>query len=104
MANTKSAKKAARQAERRRQRNRPVRTRVRTASKAVVLAVQAGDLDKAAAALRTAQSVLDRAAKRGVIHWRAAARRKSRLARRLSAALRANQANQDGQAAAAARA
>ncbi len=85
MANTKSAIKAARQSEKRRAANRSVRTRVRTASKAVVLAA-AGKGDDVASALRTAQSIIDRAAKRGVLHQRAAARRKSRLMRKLNAA------------------
>lgn len=79
MANTKSALKAARQAETRRAANRSVRTRVRTATKAA----QSAPADGREAAARTAQSVIDRAAKHGVLHWRAAARRKSRLAKRL---------------------
>ncbi len=83
MANTKSAIKRARQSEKRRQENRSVRTRVRTATKA---AVSAAGQDGAEAAMRTAQSVIDRAAKKGVLHRRAAARRKSRLARRVQAA------------------
>jgi len=83
MANTKSALKAIRQSERRRVRNRSVRTRVRTATKA---ALAAGGGPVGEQTLRTAQSVIDRAAKRGVLHWRAAARRKSRLARRANAA------------------
>lgn len=87
MANTKSALKAVRQSERRRVRNRSVRTRVRTASKAVLKAVGGRDASSATGLLRTAQSVIDRAAKRGVLHPRAAARRKSRLARAANAAV-----------------
>lgn len=83
MANTRSAAKRARQAEKRRLRNKAIRTRVRTVTKRVLAAVQAGDTAAASAALVTAQSVIDRAAKRGVLHRRAAARRKSRLARRV---------------------
>lgn len=85
LANTKSAIKAARQAEKRRVANRSVRTRVKNASKAVATAVSGG-AEGAASALRTAQSVIDRAAKRGVLHPRAAARRKSRLMKKLNAA------------------
>ncbi len=84
MANTKSAIKAARQAEKRRAANRSVRTRVKTASKAVVTALGSGGAVEAS--LQTAQSVIDRAAKRGVLHHRAAARRKSRLMKRVNAA------------------
>lgn len=83
MANTKSAIKMVRQAEKRRAENRSVRTRVRSASKAASAAV---GTPTSTEALRTAQSVIDRAAKRGVLHPRAAARRKSRLARLANAA------------------
>lgn len=86
MANTKSALKRIRQSEKQRARNRSVRTRVRTASKAALTAVGTPAAEEA---LRTAQSVLDRAAKRGVLHPRTAARRKSRLAKRANAAARA---------------
>ena len=93
MANTKSAIKAARQAEKRRVANRSVRTRVRSATKAVLSAAAAagkgkgkGDGEDGLQALRTAQSVIDRAAKRRVLHPRAAARRKSRLMKKLNAA------------------
>ncbi len=83
MANTHSAIKQARKSEKRRVRNRSVRTRVRTTTKAVLLAESP---ETATSALRTAQRVLDRAAKRGVIHPNTAARRKSRLAKRVHAA------------------
>jgi len=83
LANTKSAIKMVRQAEKRRAENRSVRTRVRSASKAASAAV---GTPTSTEALRTAQSVIDRAAKRGVLHPRAAARRKSRLARLANAA------------------
>jgi small subunit ribosomal protein S20 len=90
MANTASARKAVRQSERRRVRNRAVRTRVRTATKAARAAFAPGaDPATVAKAMSGAQSVIDRAAKRGVLHPRAAARRKSRLARRANAALAA---------------
>ncbi len=82
MANTKSALKAARQAEARRAANRSVRTRIRTATKAA----EKAPVESREAAARGAQSVIDRAAKHGVLHWRAAARKKSRLAKRLQQA------------------
>ena len=84
MANIRSAIKRARQSEKRRARNRSIRTRVRNVSKQVVVAVAAGDGAAAGNALTVAQSVIDRAAKRGVLHRRAASRRKSRLARRVN--------------------
>ena len=84
MANIRSAIKRARQSEKRRARNRSIRTRVRNVSKRVVMAVATGNGSAAGSALTAAQSVIDRAAKRGVLHRRAASRRKSRLARRVN--------------------
>jgi len=85
VAHSNQAKKRIRQNERRAARNRPLRTsasrRVRDAREAIM----DGDPD-AADYVRSAQSALDRAAKRNVIHRNAAARRKSRLAAQLKAA------------------
>ena len=82
LANTKSALKEIRKNERRRQRNRLVRTSTRTAVKHAVRAVQSGATD-AAQTISEAASALDKAATKGVIHRNAAARRKSRLAKKL---------------------
>ena len=79
MANHKSALKRARQNENRRLRNKSVKTRV----KSVVKAVRTADAD-AAAKLDEAKSVIDKAAKRGVIHKRTAARKISRLAKHVN--------------------
>lgn len=84
MANTKSALKAIRQNARRRSRNRIVRGKARTAVKRAARAIDSGS-PTAAAELRAAQSQLDKAAQKGVIHPNAAARHKSRLARRARA-------------------
>lgn len=62
-----------------------VRTRVRTAVRRGRHAIESGDLDAAKAALK-AVSELDRAAVKGVIHPNNAARRKSRLMKRLAKA------------------
>ena len=84
MAHSSQAKKRIRQNERRAARNRPLRTsasrRVRDAREAI----SDGDPD-AAEYVRQAQSALDRAATRNIIHRNAAARRKSRLAAQLKA-------------------
>ena len=84
MAYTNQAKKRIRQNEKRAARNRPLRTsasrRVRDAREAI----EDGDAD-AATVVREAQSALDRAARRNVIHPNAAARRKRRLAAQLKA-------------------
>lgn len=81
MPHIQSAKKRLRQNPRRRVRNQTRKTRVRTAGKAVIKAVQGGDVQAAQAALKEAVSAIDRAAKRNVIHKNSAARKKSRLAR-----------------------
>ena len=85
MANTRSALKAARQGSKRRVRNRAARTRVRTATKAVRTSAAAEVRQN----LQLAQSIIDRAAKNGVLHRRTAARHKSRLARRANALTKA---------------
>ena len=84
MAHSKQAKKRIRQNERRAAHNRPLRTRASRTVRDARQAIDAGDGD-ALQALREAQSALDKAARQGVIHPNAAARRKSRLAARLKA-------------------
>ncbi len=79
MANIKSVAKRARQSVKRHERNISVVSQVKTAQKKVRLAVAAGEKDKAEAAYVELTSVVDRAAKRGVIHSNAADRNKSRL-------------------------
>jgi small subunit ribosomal protein S20 len=76
------AKKRHRQSLERRERNRAVRSATRTAVKKAAEATQAGSPEEATAAQRRAQSAIDVAARKGVIHKRAAARKKSRLSRR----------------------
>ena len=82
MANTRSAQKAMRQTERRTARNRATRSAVRTYVKKAAGAV-AETSDGAAELVKQAVRALDKAAKRGIIHKNAAARRKSRLMSRL---------------------
>jgi small subunit ribosomal protein S20 len=79
------AEKAARVQERRRVINRLVRTRTRTAVKRAVDAI-ASEPAGATVIVGTAISSLDRAATKGIIHKNNAARRKSRLAKRLNKA------------------
>lgn len=85
MANTRSAEKRIRVSERRRLYNRSVISRTKTLVKKFLLAVREGDAEKARALYNEAASALDRAAKNGVIHPNKAARKKSRMARRLAA-------------------
>ena len=76
MPNTKSAEKRMRTNEIRAARNRAFRSRLRTALKRVRTA---NDSAEGATALREASSLLDRAARKRIIHPNKAARAKSRL-------------------------
>ena len=89
MANIKSQIKRNRQNEIRRVRNRAVRTSLKSATKKVDAAAAAGDLESAGTLLQDAARSLDRAASKGMIHKRTAARKKSRLARRVAASAEA---------------
>jgi small subunit ribosomal protein S20 len=81
LANHKSALKRAGQNEIRRMRNRSVKTRVKTVVKQVRQAVSENSTDSMNASLEAAQATIDKAAKKGVLHKRTAARKISRLAR-----------------------
>lgn len=85
MANTTAAKKDIRKNARRRQRNRLVKAKTRTVSKKATGAIDSGEQD-AATLVRQAQTELDSAAQKGIIHKNAAARKKSRLVKRLRTA------------------
>jgi small subunit ribosomal protein S20 len=80
VANIKSQIKRNRQNERRREQNKAIRSRLRTEAKKVR---QAGASDQGAATnqLRATARLLDKAASKGAVHKRTAARRKSRVAR-----------------------
>lgn len=79
----KSAEKRMRSSERRRQKNVSVRTRVKTARAALFAAVEKKDRDAAAKAYREYCSILDKAAKQGVITKNTASRRKTRAAEKV---------------------
>lgn len=79
MANTKQALKRHRQSLKARARNRAVKSHVKKAVKSVRVALQNNDKEQAQEALRRANAILDKAATKGVIHWRNASRRISRL-------------------------
>lgn len=91
MANSKSALKAMRVAERRRRRNQPIRTGVKSAIRNARTAIDQGIGEPAQEATVTAQSKLDKAVSKGVVHWRTAARKKSRLMRKLNQSAAASQ-------------
>ena len=84
MAHSNQARKRVRQNAGRAARNRPLRTRTARAVRDAAEAIREGDAD-AEELLRAAQTALDTAARRHIIHPNAAARRKSRLAQQLKA-------------------
>jgi len=81
MANIKSQIKRNRQNEIRRQRNKAVRSELKTREKQAVNAEE----DNTEEAFRLAQKRIDQAVTKGVLHKRTAARKKSRLAKRVAA-------------------
>lgn len=83
MPNIKSAIKKARQDVRRYSANRPYRAKVQSLTRKVLEQIEAKDLEGAKKTLREAQSAIDKAAKRRVIHKNTAARKIARLSRRL---------------------
>ena len=86
MPNTRSATKQVRVQERRRLRNQSVRSATRTFVRKALEAIQDGESSATADSIRSALGALDRAAKKGVIHPNNAARRKSRLMKKLNTA------------------
>lgn len=85
MANIKSQIKRNAQNEKRRLRNRVCRGTARIAVRNARRALDGGPSDELKTAILNAVSALDKAAERGVIHKNNAARRKSRLMKRLAA-------------------
>lgn len=79
MANIRSAKKRIRQDEKRQIRNRQYRSAARTYIKKARRLMAEGQIEEAEAAVYNAVRTLDKAASKGIIHPRNAARRKSRL-------------------------
>ena len=79
MANSAQAKKRIRQAEKSRRHNASYRSMMRTYVKKVVKAIATGDKAQAEAAYKSAVPVIDRTARKGLIHANKAARHKSRL-------------------------
>jgi small subunit ribosomal protein S20 len=85
MANTPQAKKRIRRNARRTEVNRSRVSRIRTFVKQVEAAIEAGDKDQAMAAIRKVQPELARGVAKGVVHKNTAARKFSRLTRRIAA-------------------
>jgi small subunit ribosomal protein S20 len=86
MANIKSQKKRNIQNEKRHQRNVATKSALKTSTKRVHAAAAAADGEAATTAQLEAARALDKAAGRGILHKKTAARRKSRLAKAANAA------------------
>ena len=85
MAHSLSAKKRIRQNIKSRARNRARKDLIKQELKGFSAAVTSGDLAKAETQLRSVASRLDKVASKGSLHKNTAARKRSRLARRLNA-------------------
>ena len=86
MAHSISAKNRVRQNEKRRARNRWRKEQLKDQVKSFSTAITAGDFTKAEEELRKTTQKLDRIATKGTIHKNTAARKRSRLTKRLNAA------------------
>ena len=86
MANHKSALKRARQNELSRLRNKAVKTRVKSIVKDVRSSAEGSSNGDVTAKLMAAQTLIDKASKKGVIHKKTAARKISRLSKLVNSA------------------
>ncbi len=86
MARNPSAMKYHRQSEKARLRNRAKKSMIRTFSKKAIAAAEAGDMAAAEKYQKVAVSLIDKATKGSTLHKNTAARKKSRLMRRLNQA------------------
>lgn len=85
MANLRSALRDIKKSRKRAARNQSVKSAIKTYVKKARVEIAAGG-DDAMSLVSAAAALVDKAAKRNIIHKNAANRRKSRLARRLNAA------------------
>jgi small subunit ribosomal protein S20 len=83
---TRTAEKEMRVAERRKERNKSVRSQTKTNVTKAEGVISAGSLDAARAEVKAAVSALDKETKKGRSHRNNAARRKSRLIKKLNKA------------------
>ncbi len=89
MTKSRSSRKSARVVKARQAKNMPVRSAARTLVGKAEKLVAGGETELAQAAVAKSIQALDRAAQKGVIHPNNAARRKSRLVKKLNQALAA---------------
>ena len=89
MANHKSAIKRHKQSLKKADRNRAVRTRVKNVVKEMRTASLEKNPENIEVALKKATIAIDKSASKGVLHWKTAARKISRLAKAVNAAAKA---------------
>ncbi len=87
MPNIKSVKKDVIRSRKNNLRNRSAKSTMKTFIKKATTAISAGDAAAITPILSQTVSVIDKTAKRGIIHKNAAARRKSRLMKRAAAVI-----------------
>ncbi|MEA5091790.1 30S ribosomal protein S20 [bioreactor metagenome] len=85
MPNIKSSIRSVKTDAERRAANGPVKATLRTASRKVLAVAAEGNKEEAQASLVSASGLLDKAARKGIVHKNAAARKKSRLAKKVNA-------------------
>jgi len=81
---SRSVKKRNRQGEKRRIRNKTVSTRIKTTAKKVLKPVEEKNKDKAVSEYKNFSSYVDSAARKGILHKNTAARKKSRMQKKLN--------------------
>ncbi len=86
MPQIKSAQKQVRANERRQLRNKSIRSQCKTSITKAEKLIFSGELESGRGAVMAAISSLDKAAEKGIIHPNSAARRKSRLMKKLNEA------------------
>jgi small subunit ribosomal protein S20 len=86
---TKTAEKEMRVADRRKARNKSIRSQTKTDVSKAESVISSGNLDAAKAEVKAAVSSLDKETEKGKVHRNNAARRKSRLMKKLNQAIAA---------------
>ena len=85
MPNTKSSIRSVKTDAERRAKNAPIKAALRNAARKVEALAANGAKEDAQATMAAATGLLDKAARKGIIHKNAAARKKSRLAKKINA-------------------
>lgn len=89
MPNIKAAKKDVLRSKERQVRNKSAKSAIKTAVKKSRAIIAEGDVNAAAQKVHDTQALINKTASRGIIHKNAAARRTSRLMKRLAVAKKA---------------